>query len=166
MNQELRLYTFVNFYLSSIQQGIQTAHVVHSLFTKYQSCEQTGKPLKTMLFDWAQNHKTIVVLNGGANNDIREIMYKMECLQHTRIGYMPFEGFNEDDMSLGSILTSVGVVVPQKFYEARKVTPEGPYVYNGLDNSGSMIKEICMIYEPDTPEYTFVDMLKSCSLAR
>lgn len=166
MNQELRLYTFVNFYLSSIQQGIQTAHVVHSLFTKYiQDITDTERHTKNsiMLWDWAQNHKTIVVLNGGANADICEIMYMMERLQHTRIGYLPFEGFNEDEMSLGSILTSVGVVVPQKFYEAKKDDQVlgaqiGSYVYTGIDES--------YVYEPNTPEHTFIDMLKSCSLAR
>ena len=31
MNDELRLYTFTNFYLSSIQQGIQPAHAQNEL---------------------------------------------------------------------------------------------------------------------------------------
>jgi hypothetical protein len=31
----LRLYTFCNFYLSSIQQGIQSAHIVSELFVDY-----------------------------------------------------------------------------------------------------------------------------------
>ena len=158
-------------YLSSIQQGIQSAHIVHDLFLKYPTRE-ADFGAGEMLWDWAQNHKTMIVLNGGMNSDIHEILYTMEQLEHTHLGIMPFVGFNEDEMSLGSILTSVGVVVPKKLYEAKKNAafltddfrieygtpiPEDSYIFVG---------EVVCVYEPNTPEHTFIDMLKSCSLAR
>lgn len=172
MNQELRLYTFVNFYLSSIQQGIQSAHVVHELFLKYPT-EGADFGAGEMLWSWAENHKTMIVLNGGMNTDIQEIFYIMEQLEHTHLGIMPFVGFREDEKSLGNILTSVGVVVPQRLYEAKKNVfltddfkieygtpiPEESYIFVGEDN-------VVCVYKPNTPEHTFIDMLKSCSLAR
>ena len=162
MNQELRLYVFVNFYLSSIQQGIQSAHVVHSLFTKYPDPILSKR--SALLWEWARNHQTMIVLNGGANSDIREIFYTLEQLQHTRIGNMPFESFREDEKSLGSVMTAVGVVVPERFFNAEKGI-DGTSYYTGLsewpDGPDGVER-----FEIDTPEHTFIGMLKSCGLAR
>lgn len=65
VSSELRLYSFTNYYLSDLQKGLQTAHLVSEMFTKY----VTGKH-KKMLFEWATNHKTIIILNGGNSNGV------------------------------------------------------------------------------------------------
>jgi hypothetical protein len=157
MNQELRLYVFVNFYLSSIQQGIQSAHVVHSLFTKYPDPVLSKR--NELLWNWARNHKTMIVLNGGANSDIHEIFYTLEQLQHTRIGNMPFECFHEDENSLGSVMTAVGVVVPEQFFNATQGVDSLSYYTELSDGSRQR-------FAVATPEHRFITMLKSCGLAR
>jgi hypothetical protein len=58
---ELRMYGLVNYQLSGIQQGIQFGHAVveyglnHFVEKNYQ--------------DWANNHKTFIILNGGTTNN-------------------------------------------------------------------------------------------------
>ena len=67
--QELRFYCFVNFYLSSMQQGIQTGHAAVDIVRKYTCGElkffNEVTPRKTSLVTkWADDHKTFITLNG------------------------------------------------------------------------------------------------------
>lgn len=158
MNQELRLYTFCNFYLSSIQQGIQSAHVVHSLFVKYPSFESNS-----ILWDWAQNDKTMIVLNGGAFADINQSFLTTSALNlnHHNV-LLPFERFSEDDYSLGGIMTCWGIVLPKRIYDAKYDEATGSYFYT----DDQVMPPTRHDYANGTPEFTFIKMLKSCSLAR
>lgn len=98
----MRLYTFTNMYLSDIQKGIQTAHLVHELML--------GKSDDSMTVEWATNHKTIIVLNGGFSSNLDALM---NVLGQT--GYEVAE-FTESQEALGGALTVVGVVLPEKIY--------------------------------------------------
>jgi len=158
MNQELRLYTFVNFYLSSIQQGIQSAHVTHSLFVKYPTVADNS-----ILWNWAIVDKTMIVLNGGAGIDIQKGFSLVEQLG---ISYkdvsLPYQCFYEDGLS--NIMTAFGVVVPQCFFDAKIATDgSGSWLYEVPD---AMSGGILTTYLPNTPEHQFITMLKSCGLAR
>jgi len=106
----MRAYSFTNFYLSSIQQGIQPAHAIVEMFVKYKNHVQESKHL----FDWATNHKTMICLNGGTSADIRDLYFELihvaEALQ------LPYSPFNEDEASLDGALTSVAIIVPEKIY--------------------------------------------------
>lgn len=173
MNHEFRLYTFVNFYLSSIQQGIQSAHVTHSLFVKYPieaGCDLEGRLGSSILWDWAKNHKTMIVLNGGAGPDIRDAY---EALTHLQVDLegeiLPFECFFEDE-SLDCMMTSFGIVVPRCYYDAKLIKNENGgqdvYVFDNeaIDDEGIHI--VRTVYHPETSEYKFISILKSCGLAR
>ncbi len=166
MNQEFRLYTFVNFYLSSIQQGIQSAHVTHSLFVKYPTESDSS-----ILWDWAKNDKTMIVLNGGASSDIRTAF---EALQHLKVEHdgeqLPIECFYEDD-SLNGMMTSFGVVVPRCFYDAKLVKNdkdgEDVYVFDfneAVDEEGVHTERT--VYHSNTAEHFFIGIMKACGLAR
>ena len=111
----MRLYTFCNFYLSSIQQGIQSAHCVVDMLMKYQE----PSPDRVMLREWAVKHKTMIVLNGGAAADLKDLFLSLRghCAE---TGY-PFEMFMEEHDALNYAATCVGVVVPEKIW-----------VYNGF----------------------------------
>jgi hypothetical protein len=118
----MRLYTFTNPYLSSISHGIQTAHVVAELFAKthlYQT--------QLELYNWARHHKTIIVLNGGINQQLRELWDMMELCDHS----YPYAKFNEDDASLGGVLTCVGIVLPASIYSPN---PEVPISLDDFSN--------------------------------
>ena len=64
-----RCFTFGNFMLSSIQQGIQASHAITEMFVKYKK----DSVQKETLYDWAEWHKTMVCKNGGDADGIRGI---------------------------------------------------------------------------------------------
>lgn len=109
----MRLYTFSNMYLSSVQVGIQSLHVVADMFIKYKPSEQRNN-----LYEWAENHKTVICLNGGNSADLREIIRKLAYDFSSLHSQLPFSFFNEDYDSLDGALTCVGVIVPEKIYNA------------------------------------------------
>lgn len=160
----LRLYTFCNVYLSSIQQGIQSAHVTHELFVKY----KYNFELSSRLFDWAENHKTMIVLNGGINESLHDLY---NLLTTDKLSFpAPFACFNEDEKSLGGIMTNVGIVLPEEIYDVVNYrTAVSLLGYDVFDQDAFyFIKDgKCMMrYEKDTPDWRFINILKSCPLAR
>lgn len=107
---ETRFYGFGNYYLSSIQQGIQSAHVLGELFVKY---NQPDSIEQKILYDWAKNHKTMVLLNGGNSASLKELHNFFNEVASERY---PFASFNEDEQSLDCALTCVGIILPEKIY--------------------------------------------------
>lgn len=105
----MRCYHLNNMYLSSIQQGIQSAHAQMELFVKYVD----PSPRKEMLYDWGKNHKTMIVLNGGFLSDMA---VALEFFNHPENPY-PFAPFYESEEALGGILTNIAIVLPEKSYK-------------------------------------------------
>lgn len=85
----MRCYHFGNYYMSSIQQGVQSAHCQMELFVKYKEIDLydygtsigSNPPIHIyeaaekadMLFDWAKNHKTMICLSAGNNKQLNEV---------------------------------------------------------------------------------------------
>lgn len=103
----MRAYFFGNMYLSSIQQGIQAAHVTAELFMKSHSEEGN-----MYLLDWANNHKTMILLNAGYSEEIRRLIEFFDTADNP----YPWASFNEGQDALDGALTCVGIVVPEKIY--------------------------------------------------
>lgn len=120
MSQEIeyRLYSFTNYYLSSLQKGLQTAHLVEELNLKYtlagvnawRSMSNNFKATHNVLQNWGKYNKTIIILNGGNSARLLDI-YKF-FLEYDASLSLPFAKFNEDEQSLNNALTCVGIVVP------------------------------------------------------
>ena len=107
MNEELRFYSFTDWMFRSIQQGIQPGHAAVELFVKY--CYPTDEVEQMhMLYEWAQNHKTFVCLNGGNYESILGIHEFLETPENP----FPFSPFYEDEASAAGRMTSVGIVSP------------------------------------------------------
>ena len=109
----MRAYFFGNFYLSSIQQGIQAQHCTAEMFVKY-SVSGESLTKRSHLYDWAENHKTSILLNGGDTDglyNIREMMYDTTNLY-------PWAYFRESQSALNQALTCVGIILPERVYEA------------------------------------------------
>lgn len=103
----LRLYSFVNYYLSDLQRGLQTAHLVSELFINY---DRVCSPMENnCLHYWAHNNKTIIILNGGNCKSLFEI----NSIIHSKGYPYPHERFYEDKDSLNGALTCVGLVFPE-----------------------------------------------------
>jgi hypothetical protein len=104
------MYTYAHAWLSSIQKGIQSWHCSDEMFIKY---ENDPKKM-AQLNDWRLNYKTVMVMNGG-NSDMVEGLH--EFFDNMDNPY-PFGKFHEDEESLRGIVTSVGICLPEKIYNA------------------------------------------------
>lgn len=113
----MRAYYFCNYYLSSIQQGIQSLHVTAEMFLKYSEASNYGR----MLYDWATEHKTVVVKNGGDHTQISEIA----DLCASDDNPYPWAQFVEE--GIGDQLTCVGVILPSIVYDAADELRKMPF---------------------------------------
>lgn len=96
-----RMYCFVERHLSPIDKGIQSAHSIVEYANKY---------LNTIEYvTWAYTDKTIILLNGGVVNDLRNI-----CTEFT-INEIKFASFHETDMD--DMLTCISVLVDERVYD-------------------------------------------------
>jgi hypothetical protein len=109
---EHRLYSFVNtLYMSPIQWGIQTAHCVSNLSVRYKH----NTKQHAAYYEWASGSPTIIICQGinvatliSLRDTLAPLADKLE---------LPFTSFNEDEESLGGVITSVAVLVPETLYD-------------------------------------------------
>ena len=152
----MRAYFFGNFYLSSIQQGIQAQHCTAEMFVKYGAY----KNAYDVLHQWADEHKTSILLNGGDSGDLMELA--QEYMQTMSNPY-PWALFQESASALNNAVTCVGIILPEKMYSdetksyVRSENRRGP---------GDMI-----MYSYDTPnlsgwEFDLVSRMSKCGMAR
>lgn len=113
--QELRCYTFTDFMLSSIQQGIQSGHAAMELVNKYMVSEGWQNGYAEQVADWVANHKTIICKNGGAYADICDWLAFFEDGEASGSHTLPFTGFTEE-AAQGGNLTSVAVILPARIF--------------------------------------------------
>ena len=109
---EYRFYGFGNYYLSSLQQGLQSGHCVAELFVQHLG----EKNKSALVYEWASNHKTMVLLNGGNSGSLQDLYDFFNQLKNSGMD-LPFVKFHEDQVSLGGALTYVGIVVPSYIYD-------------------------------------------------
>jgi hypothetical protein len=119
----LRCYHFNNFYFSGVHAGIQSHHSFMEIFNKYKY-EDTS-PQMDMLNDWAENYKTVIVLNGGMQVNLEE----MEAFLSKDDNPFGWASFREAKMAANEALTSVGVILPDHIFKmSRKVVNSHPKV--------------------------------------
>ncbi len=113
MEQELRAYFFQIMYLQGIHAGIQTQHTTAEMFVKYLPFEHK---CSDMLYDWANNHKTTIILNGGyaANLEL------LEALLSDPQNPYPWAAFCESQEALRNCITNVGIILPEKIFNYNK----------------------------------------------
>lgn len=141
----MRAYFFTNTWLSGIQKGLQVAHCVAEMSQK-----APGKPGDNEFIDWIDNHKTIIILDGGSHADLVDIKKLFEDENN----FYPWASFSEDEESLSGAMTSVGIVLPELIYESAKGLREGDYEEHELERKFSIF------------EQELIELLNSRSLAR
>jgi hypothetical protein len=107
----MRLYSFTNYYLSPLQLGLQTAHVVGELTVPATNTDRKHR----VATEWALFHKTIVILNGGNSASLDDLHKRLELLGNAL--QLPTAIFREDLQSLNGATTAVGIVVPAHVYD-------------------------------------------------
>jgi len=139
----MRAYFFGNLYLSSIQQGIQSTHVVSDMFVKYKTISEDSDPKQIMLWEWAQNHKTVILLNGGFSKTLHEMIGFFDDEENP----YPWTEFHEGKEALDGVLTDVGIILPQKIYKTcdyiRHASYEDRNIYlDEINNQGTLVVPI------------------------
>jgi len=94
----------------SIHTGIQTVHGMHELYEKYLNCDS----IMPKISDWAKNHKTLILLNGGMQPQLRETIQLFTDV--FELLHLPFASFHEENDSLNGTLTTVVSVIPEEIY--------------------------------------------------
>ena len=116
----MQAYFFTNYYLSSIQQGIQPLHAIVELERKYR-----GTLMYDQYANWAAYYKTVICLNGGNSANLKDIVKLFSSTEHQYV----WSSFSEDEQSLNNALTSVAIILPSRVYTAakairdRRITP-------------------------------------------
>lgn len=165
----MRLYTFCNFYLSPIQQGVQSLHVLGELVAKYHPPVRDPKCEKfDIVRHWATRHKTVIILNGGNSAGIKEIFDTLNDAANTRY---PYAAFCEDEQSLNGALTCCGVVIPEKIYNAASLIRGGQSEFvtcDGVEFTLTPAVEDEYQSEPTYNQYDIVliNLINSCGLAK
>lgn len=120
----MRFYAFGNYYLSSLQQGLQAKHAGDEMENTYQHYHdlhkdgklETDSPLLEAwnnLDNWRRHHKTVILLNGGNCKDLIDLRFFL-MKGHDKF---PYAAFREDEASLNNAVTSVAIVLPEYIYE-------------------------------------------------
>ncbi|CAL9978199.1 hydrolase [Vibrio phage D479] len=66
----MKCYVFVNTKMSGINAGIQALHAVAELSLQN---DEDGNYV-----EWAENHKTVVLLNGGSHTDLIDVHFTLD----------------------------------------------------------------------------------------
>ena len=154
----MRAYFFGNFYLSSIQQGIQAQHCTAELFIKY--CGFSPQKLQqNELEEWAHNHKTSILLNGGDCEALQGIV----DLLNNGTNPSPWARFRESTGALNGATTCVGIILPEKMYSDEAKSYVRSESRRGLGD--------CIHYQYEIPklsswEFSLIKHMSKCGMAR
>lgn len=158
----MRYYGFSNYYLSSLQVGLQNAHCIAEMSTRYRL--QTA--LHTQYQNWALDHRTIILLNGGNQVALHELLTYFDADENP----YAWDYFEEDEQSLNGCLTCVGIIIPEEIYNAAQLVrtknatildiglgfPWGKYIESTTESEN---------YELTNWEFGLVERINSCGLA-
>jgi hypothetical protein len=132
-------------YLSSLQNGLQSAHVVGEMITKYlnhglsdHQCDQHN-----MLLDWAENHKTMILLNAGYGANIHNLAEMFSSNHNT----FPWAKFHEEQAALDGAITSIGIVLPEFVYRTASA------IQNDHTRLGTIIHQNFIDWTDDSGTY-------------
>jgi hypothetical protein len=171
----MRAYFFANSWLSGIQKGLQSAHVVAEMAQAEFAMEGEHDGHDNPFQEWAEKHKTIIILEGGTHANLLSICEVLER------GPLCWSDFSEDEESLNKAMTCVGVIVPERIYEAARVVRQ--YKLKWVNAHESPCDKLIFNWEailrhdePDRPggwsehfskwEVELIKLLNSCPLAR
>jgi len=144
----MRAYFFVNSWLSSIQKGIQVAHCVAEI-----SSQSATIACEEMFLEWVQKFKTIIVLEGGSQENLKEIEALIDSINHD----YPWAIVYEDEESLNGAATCVGIILPEPIYMLAKSIRE-------KTDSQEIIDRMKQSFA--SWELQLIDLINAASLAR
>lgn len=131
INMELRMYGLTNYQLTGIQKGIQ---FLHGVVEYSQISKRLGGDVLSIYDDWADNHKTVVLLNGGTSNHSINRYHEGEFTgtmeghleKLNEIGIVNAT-FNEPD--LNDMLSAVVFIVDERVFNRKKYLDLGDWIW-------------------------------------
>lgn len=156
-----RMYCVVNQYIAGIHAGIQSAHAITEIFLDY---SQRRNKASNFLWDWADQDKTVIVLNGGYQSSLQGLCEKLKPLS----GTYPWASFCEEQDALNGAMTAVAVVLPEYMY-----APQYAEVVDFVKTQGYTPPQIANTYRDEDgnsvhrytqPEKDLITMIKSFRL--
>lgn len=99
----MRMYFFVMYNLSGIQKGIQAGHAA----VEY-SRMAIDHPAYVDYFEFADKHKTFILLDGGSSGDMQSRLLELDDL---RISCAPFY-----EPDLNNSLSAIAFILPEEVY--------------------------------------------------
>jgi hypothetical protein len=136
--RELRMYGLVNYQLTGIQKGIQ---FLHGVVEYSQMANRVGGNMLNVYNEWANNHKTVILLNGGTTNHKTSLedglpfgslnQYLLTLHQNN----IDLATFYEPD--LGDQLTAVVFIVDERVFNRKKYPDFRDWV---MENYGDWLR--------------------------
>lgn len=141
-NNEYRFYSFNNMYLSGLQKGLQTAHVVAEMsntiknifafadakneFKGLHTDDNVNELQKICSYNaWKAEHKTIIMLDGGNSAALQNILNIFDKFITEDNVPLAVTYFHESEGALNCALTCVGIILPKCIYEHAAYLREG-----------------------------------------
>ena len=126
----------------------------------------TIRPQGPLFRDWAENHKTMVFLNGGNQASLQELRDYFTSPDNP----YAWGHFSEDEQSLNNCLTCVGIVLPEKIYLSAQLIRTRTCDVHNVENDGGKGKWIVSNdrvseYELTMWEFGLIERLNNCGLA-
>lgn len=141
---ELRMYSLVMYNLSPIQQGIQAYHATIEAVNNFGNPNTINEE---QFKDWAQNHKTVIILNGGTSSTMNN---HHQILWSEQIGH---NYFNEPD--LNNSMSAISFIVDERVFNKEKY----PYRFlGGTKEEGNGIIS-SLVYMPPESEESYIKRL-------
>jgi hypothetical protein len=167
MNEQYRLYSCVaNLYLSPLQCGLQTAHVVSEMANTVASTKGKNMLDYRTFFDWADRDKTIIIC---AATNHAGVLDAFDAFDYFGLQLnMPVALFREDEQSMNSMATACGIIVPAQYwdvvYEEAEFVPGKARYVHAVKNIVGEVQQL-VPYVEGSVEFEFVKKLKSYRLA-
>lgn len=140
---ELRMYTAVPYQLSGIQKGIQACHAV----VRYGESVKNNPEELEKYEKWANNHETLIVLNGGTTNPVEGTLNQLaEDLNNNGIYITEFR-----EPDLGNQLTAIAFLCDERVFNNKKYMDFEEYIKPHM----VPLDYMSLITNSDLPDVTY-----------
>lgn len=107
------MYFFTMYNLSGIQKGIQAGHAA----VEYSRYARDGDPDYASYNEFADNHKTFILLDGGSSGDMKTRVSELRSMG------IAYAAFFEPDLNYS--MSAIAFILPEEIYNIDLSNPLG-----------------------------------------
>lgn len=128
---EKRMYVLVNRSLGQINKGIQALHAVVEYGLKYPTTEY---------FEWANEYKTVIVLDGGTSNSETSVMGDMENQFVYLFNELNMNAVTFHEPDVNNCLTAIAFIVDERVFDREKYVSLNPMLFEFCEKDVRYVK--------------------------